>query len=176
MPSLVRDLILLAPTLLDPRGRCNRKGLLAVATLLLAIELMALLAFWGFGWSLTGPGAFGLKLLFCWLAIAGCAKRLHDLGRRAWWMALAVPATILWSLAVALAFAFGLGLESLTPQSSWYMVAVGASMLPVVLAMLWLHCARGTAGANRFGPEPAGLGFSEPARRRTTAAAHAQPA
>ncbi len=169
-------LLLLAMSLLDPRGRCNRKGLLIIASAMLGVELILLGAFWGFSLSLTGPAASALKLLFCWLAITACSKRLHDLGRSAWNLAWALPVTIFWTLATALAFAFGLGLESLMPRSPWYPLAIGASMLPVVAATLWLHLARGNPGSNRFGPEPEGLGFSGPMPRRPADASTAAPA
>lgn len=160
-------------SLLDPRGRCNRKGLLIIATSMLGVELALLGAFWGFGLSLTGPAAGVLKLLFCWLALTACSKRLHDLNLRAWHMAWALPVTIFWTLAIALAFAFGFGIESLMPKSPWYPLAVGTSMLPVVLATLWLHLARGTPGSNRFGPEPDGLGFAGPLPRQKRVSAPA---
>jgi len=163
-------------SLLDPRGRCNRKGLLIIASAMLGVELILLGAFLAFNLSLVGPAASGLKLLFCWLAITACSKRLHDLGRSAWNLVWALPVTIFWTLAIALAFAFGLGMESLMPRSPWYPLAIGASMLPVVAATLWLHLARGKPGANRYGPEPEGLGFSGPMPRRPADAATAVPA
>lgn len=146
--------------LIDPRGRCNRKGLLIIASLMLVIQIGLASAFWGFGVSLTGVAATLFKLLFCWLALAACSKRLHDLDRSAWTLAWVLPATIVWTLVVALGFAFGLGIETLMPRSPWYPVAMGASMAPMFAAALWLHLAKGTAGANRFGPEPDGAGFS----------------
>lgn len=162
MPRLLQ----LVLSLLDPRGRCNRKGLLIIASAMLGVELSLLGAFWAFDLSLVGAPASALKLLFCWLAITACSKRLHDLGRSAWNLAWALPVTIFWTLAIALAFAFGLGIESLMPRSPWYPLAIGASMLPVVSATLWLHLARGNPGPNRFGPEPDGVGFSGPLTRR----------
>jgi uncharacterized membrane protein YhaH (DUF805 family) len=162
---------MLVPTLLDPRGRCNRKGLLIIATAMFGIQAGLAAAFWGLGWNLTGPGATMLKLLFCWLALSACSKRLHDLNLSAWNMAWALPVTVLWTLGTALAFVFSFGLESLTPKSPWYLVAMGSSMLPMLAATLWLHFAKGTPGANRFGPEPDGLGFSS-----TAPALSAQPA
>ncbi len=171
----MRQALQLGIQLLDPRGRCNRKGLLIIASAMLGVELILLGAFWVFSLSLTGPAASALKLLFCWLAITACSKRLHDLGRSAWNLAWALPVTIFWTLAIVLAFAFGLGLQSLMPNSPWYPLAIGASMMPVVAATLWLHLAPGNPGSNRFGPEPEGLGFSGPMFRHTAGPAAAPP-
>jgi uncharacterized membrane protein YhaH (DUF805 family) len=86
--------------------------------------------------------AFGLSL-FSWIFLATAIKRLHDRGRRGWWI---VP------------FFFVPGLYSqfsdLLPDSNW--------MLPFSLAasILWLwgfvemFCVPGSAGDNRFGPDP----------------------
>ncbi len=156
----MRDLAALVQTLLDPRGRCNRRGLLIIASTMFAIQVGLAAAFWGVGVSLQGPVATVFKILFCWLALSACSKRLHDLGLSAWRLAWALPVTVLWTLGVAIAFVLTLGLESLMPRSPWSLLAVGCSMLPVFAATLWLHLARGNSGPNRFGLEPGGVGFS----------------
>lgn len=156
----MRELLQLVPTLLDPRGRCNRKGLLIIASLMLAIEVALGLAVWGLGMSFTGTPATLFKLLFCWLAICACSKRLHDIGLGAGMLGWGLLATIVWTLVVGLAVALGLGIEQLMPSGRWYVAAMAISMLPVVLAMLWLHLAKGQVGTNAYGAEPTGLGFS----------------
>jgi uncharacterized membrane protein YhaH (DUF805 family) len=148
--------------LFDPRGRCNRKGLLIVAGLLLGVELIAGLALWATEARLDGTAALALKLIFCWLALAAGSKRLHDMNLSAWWMLAAVGATIVWTMLLSLALALAIGVEVLQPTSSWYWGMLAGTTLPVFCATLWLHFARGAGGANRFGPEPAGLGFSGP--------------
>lgn len=152
----------LAVSLLDVRGRCNRRGLLVVASLLLAIEAPLGLAFWLAGSWPGGPLALALKLALFWIALAGCARRLHDLGRSAWTLAWAVPATIVWTILAALAVVAVGGLEALTPGTPWHVAATLLSMLPVVAGTLWLHVARGEPGANRYGAEPTGLGIATP--------------
>ena len=167
----MRELLQVLPSLFDPRGRCNRRGLLVAAGLLLALEAAFALAVWAFGMSFTGPIASLLKFAFCWLAIAACSKRLHDLDLRAWHLLWSILITIVWTLIVAVGMVFTIGMHALMPASPWYLVSVGLSMAPVVAAMLWLHFAKGKQGLNRFGPEPDGLGFSHPLMVRVDTAA-----
>ena len=42
---------------LDPRGRCNRKGLLLAAAILLAMQAVFAFALWGAGLDLASPVA-----------------------------------------------------------------------------------------------------------------------
>ena len=39
----------------DPRGRCNRKGLLLAAAILLALQVVIALALWSAGFDLASP-------------------------------------------------------------------------------------------------------------------------
>lgn len=166
----MQQLISVLPHLVDPRGRCNRRGLLIVATLLLGLELVALAVFCLTGAAFNGPVAWTFKLAVCWVAIAGCAKRLHDVGRSAWVMAWALPVTIVWGFASTLSLALVVGLDALVPTSPWYLASLGLTMLPVVAGTLWLHLAKGEAGPNRYGPVPEGLGFAGPHADRATPA------
>jgi uncharacterized membrane protein YhaH (DUF805 family) len=150
----------IALSLIDPRGRSNRCGLRVAASILLAIEIALVVVLWATGATFDGALALVVKLVLLWLAIAACARRLHDLGRSAWSLAWAVPATIVWATAAALAVVAFAGLEALSPSSPWYMLAIGVSMVPVIVGTLWLHLARGQTGPNRYGPEPDGLGVS----------------
>jgi uncharacterized membrane protein YhaH (DUF805 family) len=86
--------------------------------------------------------AFGLSL-FSWIFLATAIKRLHDRDRRGWWI---VPFFVVPGLYSQF--------SDLLPDSSW--------MLPFSLAasILWLwgfvemFCVPGSAGDNRFGPDP----------------------
>ena len=147
---------------LDPRGRCNRKGLLLAAAILLALQVAVGLALWGAGLDLASPLVQPFNIAFCWLAFALIAKRLHDLGRSAWWIPGAV---LIWLLAiVSLAGAIVLSgdPDMLAPGTTTYWITFAAMLLPLLVAAIWLHTAKGHAGDNRFGPEPTAHGFSMP--------------
>lgn len=166
----MQPFVLFLLSLADPRGRCNRRGLLVVATLLLGVEIVLVAAM---SLGIVSPGGAGLlpvKAAILWVAIAACSKRLHDTGRSAWMMAWALPVTIAWSLAATIAVAMHVGLEALVPSSPWYFACLGLTMVPVVAGTLWLHVAPGEAGPNRYGPAPDGLGFAGPHRDRAAIA------
>lgn len=148
--------------MVDPRGRCNRKGLLIVAGLLLATEMLTGAIVWLLGADLDGGAVLALKLVFIWTAICAGSKRLHDLNLRAWWLLGTLGITTAWTLVLVIALAVTLGPEVLQPGTSWYFGALAASSLPIFAATLWLHFRKGQPGLNRFGVEPRGLGFSGP--------------
>ena len=54
----------------DPRGRCNRKGLLLAAAILLALQAAVALALWGAGLDLTGHLVSAVSTAFCWIGFA----------------------------------------------------------------------------------------------------------
>ena len=56
---------------LDPRGRCNRKGLLLAAAILLAMQAVFAFALWGAGLDLASPVVQPVNLIFCWVAFLG---------------------------------------------------------------------------------------------------------
>jgi uncharacterized membrane protein YhaH (DUF805 family) len=157
----------------DPRGRCNRQGLLIVAGLLLGLEAVAAGAVWLTGAAIDGGLAVTLKLVFVWFAFSAGAKRLHDLDLSAWWMAGMIGITTVWSVVVVLGLVMTVGAVVLQPTSRWYLAAVMATSLPVFAGTLWLHFARGATADNRFGAVPTGLGLSPlavPAAMSTAAA------
>ena len=146
--------------LFDPRGRCNRKGLFIVALSLLAVEIVTGLAFWMGEVSLSGPFGMAVKVLFFWLATVAVAKRLHDLGRSAWWIVGGFAFLIVWSVCGSLILLLSVGESVLDPMSRGFMASVMLTMFPVLVATLWLHFARGQVHSNRFGPVPQANGFS----------------
>jgi uncharacterized membrane protein YhaH (DUF805 family) len=152
----------LAWHMVDPRGRCNRKGLLIVAGLLLATEILVGSAIWLLEADLNGGAVFAIKLLFVWTAICAGSKRLHDLDLRAWWMVGMLGITTVWTLLLVVAMAVTLGTHVLQPGTGWYFTALALSSLPIFAATLWIHFRKGQGGLNRFGTEPKGLGFSGP--------------
>jgi uncharacterized membrane protein YhaH (DUF805 family) len=148
---------------LDPRGRCNRKGLLLAAAILLALQAAVALALWGAGLDLTGHLAMAASAAFCWIGFALISKRLHDLGRSSWW----IPGAMLVWLAAIVCLAVAIVLtgdpDLLATGTPSYWLTLSAMLLPLVMTALWLHTAAGQPGDNRFGPEPTDHGFSMPA-------------
>ena len=105
-------------------------------------------------------GAWSLATFLPGLAVA--ARRLHDTDRSGWWLLL--PALVLAVLGVAagmvmveVAAAGGqLNAATVAAMSPRLMALVfsGAAWLVVVGLFLVWFCSRGTAGPNRFGPDP----------------------
>jgi hypothetical protein len=52
--------------------------------------------------------------------------------------------------------------DLLAPETPSYWLTLAAMLLPLLVAALWLHTARGDEGSNYYGPEPAEHGFSMP--------------
>lgn len=147
---------------IDPRGRLSRKGLLAVAGWLLAADVAVALLLWLTGVSFTGPAAFSFKFVTVWIATVAVAKRLHDLDLSAWWIAKAMAAFIGWSIVVSclLLTTFNAA-DAVNPHHMAFWLNVTATCTPVLAAILWVHVAKGTPGANRYGPEPGVGAFDE---------------
>jgi uncharacterized membrane protein YhaH (DUF805 family) len=88
-------------------------------------------------------GIVGLGCVVSLLAIL--AKRLHDLSLSGWWtqapMLLFVPFFVL----------------STSYDDARYTLGVGFVYLAVAgLSVIWLGCAKGMIGPNRYGPDPLG--------------------
>lgn len=158
----------------DPRGRCNRRGLLLIALALLAIQALTALAIWLSGAALDAPVAIAIKLVFLWLAIAAAAKRLHDTGRSAWGILWSLLAIVAWSTVVAIALLLIMGDRMLVPGSGGFETHFALTMLPVLAATLWLHFAPGEPQPNRYGPSPSGNGIAAPLLRADPAPALAE--
>lgn len=148
-------------SLVDPRGRCNRTGLLVAAVGLMAAQGAMALVEAGLG-TAAAPLLLPVKLLVLWVAFAATARRLHDIGRSAWMMLAAMGGFIVWSIVVAVALVLTVGGKVLVPASPWFWVSFAISMAPMFAATLWLHLAPGTPGPNAYGPVPDGLGVAAP--------------
>ena len=81
--------------------------------------------------------------LFLWIYLATAIKRLHDRDRSGWWI---IPFFIVPGLFDQF--------SDLLPDSYWVLPFI----LPASILWLWglveMFCRRGTAGPNRFGPDP----------------------
>ena len=123
------------------RGRIGRgRFWLGFAPLFVVAGVLGLVPVLGF--------IFSLGFMYCWVCLYG--KRLHDLGRSAWWAAL--PMAL--SFAAKWTFVVGYGsiAGALNLPSAAVAVAANAAYLA---AVLWVGLPKSQPGENRFGP-PAG--------------------
>lgn len=146
--------------LLSPAGRCDRRGLLIIALVLLTLQVVAGFALLVSGASIHGPAALALDLLFVWLGTVALVKRLHDIDRRGWWLAAATVVLLLWSVVLTIGLMLVLPAASFAPGEPGYLASIAGLMLPVFAAILWLHCVPGQPTENRFAPVPDGWGFA----------------
>lgn len=153
----------LALGMLTPGGRCDRRGFLLVAAVMLATQAAAALMIWLAGAEHDGPLGMTLNAAFLWLAVTATSKRLHDVGRSAWAILWAFFGVMLWTIALVVMMML-VGGDALVPGAPLYWVTIAGTMLPVFLATLWLHFKRGESGPNRFGEPPGASGFSLPRR------------
>jgi uncharacterized membrane protein YhaH (DUF805 family) len=122
------------------------------------------LGLWGTGAAFDSWIVAAANLAFLWLGYAAVSKRLHDLGRSAWWVPGGILAWVLGATLAAIAIVVFAGPAVLLPGNAGYWGVFALMMLPLLGIAVWLHFAVGEAGANRFGPAPAVGGFSMPAR------------
>lgn len=132
-----------------------------VAALLMAADLVLVAVLAATGAPFTGPAAVAFKLASVWLATVGVTRRLHDLDLSAWWLVKALAALIGWSILVSLALLTTYtAAQALDPAERAFWLNLAATTAPVLVALAWLHMARGTTSANRYGSAPGRSGFS----------------
>ncbi len=165
-------------SLIDPRGRCNRKGLFVAAAIMLGAEIILGLGLWASERTLDDPLVVAIKAALIYLAFSAAIQRLHDLGRSAWAMLWASLAMLGWSLALAFAVVLQMPPDAMEPGKLGFAIVFGGIALPMLAMLLWLHFAPGEAKPNKYGPIPEGLGFAratpsdiEPVAPRATSAA-----
>ncbi len=154
----------LALQLIDPRGRCSRKGLLLAAAILLALQALATLSVWSTGGHFGGWPALTIDAAFCWAGFATVSKRLHDLGRSAWWLPTAALVWLAAAVSLVTAVVLAADPDVLVPGTPAYWLVFAAMVFPLLVCAIWLHIAAGEPDANRFGPAPGAWGFSMPRR------------
>lgn len=162
----------LAISMLDPRGRCNRTGLIVAALIMLSVEAAVALGLLGAGRRLDDPAVLPLKAALVYLAVSAAAQRLHDLGRSAWGLLWAFLALIGWAVALAVVVMLNVSPEQMAVGETGHAIVLAGVAVPLLAMLLWLHFAPGMKGANRFGPAPAGLGFAR-AERQVAGTTHA---
>ncbi len=156
------------PMLFDPRGRCNRKGLLVIACAMLAVQICLAIGLWQAGASLESPVVVALKVVFVWLALAAASKRLHDLGLGTLWIGAAFLGLLVWSVLSVMAVMSVFGTDVFNVNSPAFATVMSANIAPVIIVTAWMHFAKGDSGANRFGPPPGRDGFSMPSPENET--------
>src|SRR5262245_28689841 len=159
--------------ILDPRGRCNRRGLLIAALVMLAVEAGTGAWLWLAGGSLDDPIALAIKAMLVYAAISAAAQRLHDTGRSAWLIPWALLGIVVWAFTLAIAAMLALAPEQMQPGERGFNIVFGGVLLPMLAMLLWMHFAPGEPRSNRFGPVPRGHGFARRGRGESVAQAAA---
>ncbi len=150
----------LAITLFDPRGRCNRKGLLTVSAGMLAAEIAVGAVIWFGLLSLEDRAMVAVKAVLILAAISAAAQRLHDTGRSAWWIVAAFVGLFAGGLALCFSLLQFMPITSMQPGGAIFLIVTATITFPMLAMMMWLHFAPGDPRANRYGPVPTGLGFA----------------
>ena len=106
-------------------------------------------------------GLYALAVLLPALAVT--VRRLHDTARPAWWLLIYLAVILVWIIgAIILAVSIGVDDPDVvenTPFQDWpgyttYMVICILLSLAGAVAMIVLCAQPGTAGPNRYGPDP----------------------
>jgi uncharacterized membrane protein YhaH (DUF805 family) len=144
----------------DPRGRINRKGLAIFAAVLIGAQAGL------YGALIANEGSFHTGLanvinaVLFWMGFVAAAKRLHDFNMSSWWLLGALGAMAIWCFALSFTLVYMLGEEGFGPGGAGMITAVLGTSLPLLAALIWIHCAKGETGPNRFGSAPGPSGFS----------------
>ncbi len=131
--------------LLTPFGRIGRGafwiGFAIVMVLSIAVNLI------------PGPVGHLLGFVLLWPQVCIHAKRLHDMGRTAWWML--VPAVVLIVCGVA---SYALVFSETGGGSPTAIVPMAVALVCGVGFLLWVGLTPGSSQANRFGHQLQGAG------------------
>jgi uncharacterized membrane protein YhaH (DUF805 family) len=139
------------------RGRINR----AKYWLALLVFLVADIALGLVGWLLVNGVAFQILSFAVNLAvfiagIAVCIKRLHDRDRSGWWLLLFYVGPV--AVALIGRFIFWAAADTVGMSAEWSYLGLRLCILGGFALVIWgfveIGCRRGTAGYNRFGPDP----------------------
>jgi uncharacterized membrane protein YhaH (DUF805 family) len=139
------------------RGRINRaKYWLALLVFLVADIVLELVG------SAVGDGvtfqvsSYVVNLAVFIATIAVCIKRLHDRDRSGWWLLLFYAGPVL--VALVGGFIFWAAADAVGTAWDWSYLGLRLSILGGIALAIWgfveIGCRRGTAGYNRFGPDP----------------------
>ena len=152
--------------MVDPRGRCNRKAFLHIALAFLALQTGVAALFWLIDVEMSRTVAYLLNAPIFWLGTSVCIKRLHDVGRRGWWLPAAFAIWFVGAFLISMVVSLVLGAEALVEGQLAFLAVFAAITLPAFGALIWLHTAPSIPHGNRFGPVPTGAGLSMPVSNR----------
>src|SRR5580692_1419377 len=139
------------------RGRINR----AKYWLALLVFFVVGIALGLVGWLLGNGLAFQILSFVVNLAvfiatIAVCIKRLHDRDRSGWWLLLFYGGPVV--VALIGGFIFWAATDTVGMSAEWSYLGLRLCLLGGIALAIWgfveIGCRRGTAGYNRFGPDP----------------------
>lgn len=146
--------------MVDPRGRADRKGLLIAASVLLVLQVAAVVV-QTYATGVPFAAILVLHVAILWSAVVCAVKRLHDIGLSGWRVFGGFLALFAWSFVLAGGLIIGMGLDP-APGSAAFNATYIGTMLPAFAMLLWLHFAKGMVGENRFGPVTDASGFAWP--------------
>jgi uncharacterized membrane protein YhaH (DUF805 family) len=147
----------------DPRGRCNARGLQRSTIYLLALQIGAAITLSTLSIAPDSALVLLINVAFCWVGFTLVSKRLHDIGRSAWWFAAGVGIWLAYTLALCAGTMAIFGLNALDEGTTARVIMLSATIIPLFALLVWLHVVPGDAGENRFGPAPDARGFAMPA-------------
>ena len=153
--------------LIDPRGRCNRQGFLALAIALLALQTLGGLILGLAGERLDGSLALTLNAPLFWIGAMATLKRLHDMGRSGWWVLASATTWCIYAIGLSFTFAVTFGPQSIAQGTFGFWILFAMIVLPAFGALLFLHAAPGEDRTNRYGDAPGDLGFTSAPKRET---------
>jgi uncharacterized membrane protein YhaH (DUF805 family) len=141
------------------------------------MQAACMLLFWQIDEEVGRITSLPANLAFVYMAVCATARRLHDLGRSAWWMPIAALSWAAAGFLVAAVLALVLGPERLLPGAPAFWAVFLLLLGPAFCAALWLHVTDGEPHANRYGAVPAGAPMAPEAAetrvRSSRIAAHA---
>ncbi len=149
----------------SPRGRCNRKAFLNIALTFLGLQMGLAGVLWLLDIQIGMTGTILVNAPILWIGTTVCFKRLHDIGRRGWWLPGAFAVWFVSAMVIATIVSMALGDEALAEGQPAFMAMFAVITLPAFGALLWLHTRSSEPVANQFGPVPTGFGLSLPAPR-----------
>jgi uncharacterized membrane protein YhaH (DUF805 family) len=162
------EVVTLLGHLVHPAGRCDRQGFFVLAVALIVLQVLLGAVFVAAGLALNGIAFLALNLPLIWAGCMAGIKRLHDIGRPAWWIPVAFTGWFIGALLVNFILVMVAGplamQAAVEAKSGLYWVAFATTVIPAFGGLLWLHAAPGEPTANRFGDVPDSSGFSGRAR------------
>jgi uncharacterized membrane protein YhaH (DUF805 family) len=166
MSWLTIDPAVFSRHLLDPRGRCDRHGFFVLAVILIVLQLSLMGSLWLSGQPIDGAIFWMVNLPILWVGSMAAIKRMHDIGRSAWWIVAAFVFWVVTSFILSFLSVVIMGAEAMLAGkdsvSVAWVVLFAAVVLPAFGGLIWLHATPGEPMANRFGPVTDATGFSGP--------------